>query len=653
MKYSKLIVATSSLLLLNGCLDKSDDKKVANAIKEQTQAISAQQNNVAKVSFTGLIVDSFDKKPLTSAIATVNVGDKAVVSDLAIVNGKLKVDDLPANSDIEVIIASKDNEYLTRAFFLNTGDGNSNAAVKDFGLFKVSKPKELKISLLETGSNNAIDKLTFVAYSHTGSGSTIENYKHVSRYDAVNKEYSITIPQDIDVNVQAQLDLNRDGKRDFTPEDANYLAGSHLLIRAANTRDPLTIYLESDVVASDITFRVSIVDSQARAIEGASLSINDRLNNLVQSTYDADTEQYVLNAKLSERIELQLPAFTANNIDYRSASVSIDHENGDLRVAINGSRNGNCCYTIPFSNEVALVVQPQVNINNDEVEVVNKSSEIDLVDGSFSAFYSQAVSVLSKDISITLNSGITVTKGDSSPDDLALPGTTIIKSGFNIPATHTMSLNNTRLTMKPTTPLTIAGDYHYEVLNIEIESTKKIVNLSDDRLVTSYYDRTKAFDINDVKLDNDNYTTLGNIITAKNTAGVSSSAIDSRRSVSLYFPDSINTLKSFTMRQASYIDNNSARTGVRTFTIVRNGQVNPSASATLSLANNENVITEDFPKHVDYGTALSDEQNLYRVSASLYLSDNKPGSTNSVSYSYAYETKDNVVKTGTITLPVQ
>lgn len=89
MKYSKLFITTTSLLLLNGCLDENNNNKdVAQAIDKQTEVISEQQSSEVSVTFHGLVVDAFDATPVNSALITVYVGTESVVEGLVAENGK-------------------------------------------------------------------------------------------------------------------------------------------------------------------------------------------------------------------------------------------------------------------------------------------------------------------------------------------------------------------------------------------------------------------------------------------------------------------------------------------------------------------------------------------------------------------------------------
>ncbi|MBA6329439.1 hypothetical protein H4J46_16045 [Colwellia sp. MB02u-6] len=656
MKYSKLFIATASLLFLNGCLDYNDDSKdVVQAINAQTAVISEQQTSEASVTFHGVVVDSFDDQPVISALITVYLGTETVVDGLIAINGVFEIATLPANSDIEVIISSNNEQFSRRAFFLNTGASTANVAIKDFGTFAVSEPQEVQISVLNSVDNSSVENLEFSAYSHVGSSSSTLKYKHTSTYDAVNGQYNITLPKHINTSVSAGLDFNRDGKVDLIPEYSNNLMGTDLYINSANSIDVLTVYVadNNDAVISDVEYRISILDSAANSIPSAELVIEDENNAMLKSVYDATTEQHVVLAKFSQQISLNMPAFSANGIHYQSASIRLYQQSEEeLEVSISGTYQ-NCCYSIPNSDTMTLVLLPRVTSNVSALEVVTKSQEIDSVNSIFKVFYSQGVSIPNASVSLVRTSGFTTVKGNDDSNDLILPGATLFTGGFNIATSHTVTLNNTKLEVIPESVLVLPGSYHYNVGNVEVISTEEVTDINDDSLFFTITNPNQTFDITDVKLDNENFTTKGIAITTVNTANEASTSSNSDRSVYFYLPASIHSLKNFTMRQLSITKDNVVRTDARSFTFINNGNVNNSRVGTVKLAENEVIVRDRMQVTVYTGTAQDDSQAVYRMSNYEYMSDNTPSSKNTISFEYAYETIAGDISTGAITIPVQ
>jgi len=655
LKYSKTLITGCSLLLLNGCLDVEDNNNnadVVQALNAQTAALENQQENENKVTFQALIIDSLNLTPVSSALVTVKVGSETVAEDLVVTDGKFEVSKLPANSDIEVIVSSAENAFVQRVFFMNTGDSGTGVAVKDFGVLEVSEPQEVQIAVLNNADNLAIDSLQFEAYSHVGSNSSFMEYKHTSTFDADLGIYSIIIPKDLVSSVFASVDVNKDGEADFEPESLS-LSGTRLYIQTRGLTDLLTVYLadavEEEVV--EVEYRISLVDESANVILGAEIiTIAD--SEVIQSTFDADTEQYVISADFDNNIELNVPAFTSGDVNYQSTSISFrDLNNGDLSVSVSGA-NSNCCYTIPNTEVIEIALIPRETNSSTNLEVVTKSIFPAPIDSSFSAFYSQAVTVPASSVSLTYRDGFSIVKGNDSADDVILPGTTLLTGGVEVPVTHTMSLNDTKLTVAPVTALTNIGSYEYSIGNIEVNATGEMGNVSDSLSFTLL--GNGVLDINDVKLDNENYTTNGVSITSANTAGELSSNSNYDRSVYFYLPTSIQGLENFTMRQLLVTEDNVQRTNVRNYTLVSNGYISSNYRVGLvQLASNENVVRDNLYRSTIYSTAQPDAQAIYRVRNYEYMSDKTSTSDNSIAFEYAYETKAGEISTGTIVIPVQ
>ncbi len=659
MKYTKFFITCASLLLLNGCLEVDDDNaEVAQAINAQTALIAEQQSSEPSVTFHGVVVDIFDDQPVSSALVSVNVGTETFVEELITTNGAFQITKLPANSDIDIIISSENDQFLTRVFFFNTGDSTANVAIKDLGLLAVSEPQDVQITVLNSEDNSSVATLELYAYSHVGTSSSMIKYKHSSVYDAVNEQYNIRVPKHINTVISANLDADRDGTIDFIPESSNYLYGTDLSISSANTINTLTLYVEDnndiDTVIPDVEYRVSIVDNNTKPIVTAELVLEDTNNRLVKSVYDSVTEQHVLSAKFSQQITLNMPAFTDNGIYYQSASITLYEEAGDKISVYTSGTNSNYSYDIPNAAIIELALVPNITSNVSALEVITKTQEIDSLDSSFTVFYSQGISIPAESISLVSTNGFSTVKGSDNADDFILPGTTLFTGELNMPASHTVSLNNTKLKITPASPLILPGEYKYTVSDVEVNSTNELVDIYDDTLAFTIVNSAEVFDINDVKLDNENFTTNGASITMVNTANQASTSSDNNGNVYFYLPTSINSLQNFTMRQLSVTEDNIASTAVYNFTFVDNGYVSASSYGTVKSAENENFIYEDMQINVITGSAQDDAQFVYRASNYyMYMSDNTATSANTVSFEYAYETISGEISTGVITLPVQ
>ena len=107
------------------------------------------------------------------------------------------------------------------------------------------------------------------------------------------------------------------------------------------------------------------------------------------------------------------------------------------------------------------------------------------------------------------------------------------------------------------------------------------------------------------------------------------------------------------LNQTGYVENNVPRLDFRAYSIVLNGQIQRNNKVILiSLAQNENLVTSELRRNVITSTALTNTDLIYRYGSLEYLADNKAGSTNNITFEYAYETLAGEIFTGTITLPV-
>jgi hypothetical protein len=659
LKYVNLVLITTSLCLLTACLEVEDDSNsdVAQAIQAQNEILSGTNPTTAEnstVALTGLIVNAVDNTEVSAANITVIAADVVIQENLVFTGGEFKIENLPSSSDITLIISSSDNRFLSRTFFMNTGYSNSVNTPNDYGTLIVSEATDVQVTVMNNTTGLPLPTLVFIAYSHSGNSSRANKYKHVSVYDAVNGVYNITLPKFINTGIRANLDLNGDGEVDFIPE-SNNLQDNDLYYPSANKQESLTIYVEDKMPLAEVEYRITLIDESANTILGADLTVTGSDGEKSTSTYDELTEQYVLSAKFANSSTIEIPSFTANDVVYRSSSVQLNLDDIEtLTVYVSGT-SGNNYYNIPYSNVVELAVMPRVLDNGSSaLEVIAVANKVDFVDHSFSVFYSQPITVSASSLSLTNTSGFTVIKGNDDSNDIVLAGTTIVSGNVDIPVTFETSLNDTKLTVTPVSTLTSGQDYNYEVNSLAVKATEKLVDVNGDSLSFSIEDNSDTFDINDIRLDNNNYKTNGVIITPTNSAGDSSSPYNYSRDAYLYLPTSINALQTLSLRSVSITQDGVNSNSIRDFNLVKNGNpYNAYAIGLVQLAENETLIRDNLNISIEIGSAQLDSQKVYRTSTNEYMSDNLVGSENSITFEYAYETKAGVVATGTLTIPVQ
>jgi hypothetical protein len=654
---------SASMCLLTACFEVKDDSNadVAAAIQAQNEILSETNTPYTpsdvnpSVALTGLIVNAFNGKEVSTANITVISADVVIHDSLVFESGEFKIEDLPSSSAITLIISSSDNSFLSRTFFVHTGYSNAANTANDLGMFEVSESVNVQVTVINKTTNLPFSALEFSAYSHKGISSRAVKYKHTSIYDEVNGVYNITLPKFINTGIRANLDVNGDGEADLIPELSGNLHDNDLYYPSANKQESLTIYVEDKMPLADVEYRITLIDESANTIVGADLTVTGTDGEKSTSTYDEVTEQYVLSAKFANFSTIEIPSFTANDVVYQSSSVQLNvSDNETLRVHVSGT-SGNNYYNIPYSNVVELAVMPSVvNYNTSTLEVVTASSKVNPVNQSFSVFYSQSIVASANSASLTNTSGFTVVKGNDDSNDIVLPGTTIVSGNVDIPVTFETSLNDTKLTVTPVSTLTSGQSYRYDINSLVVNATEQLVDVNGDSLSFDIESSSDAFDINDVRLDNNNYKTNGVTITTTNSAGDSSSPYNYNRNVYLYLPISIDALQTLSLRSVAITQDGASSNSITDYNLVRNGNpYNVSTLGLVQLAENETLIRNNLNISIEMGSAQPDIEKVYRTYTNEYLSDNLVGSENSITFEYAYETKAGVISTGVITIPVQ
>jgi len=327
---------------------------------------------------------------------------------------------------------------------------------------------------------------------------------------------------------------------------------------------------------------------------------------------------------------------------------------GNLSIYLDGAYN-NCCFTIPNTEVIDFALSPQVILGSETpLKVVLASSKVESSNDSFSAFYSQPIEVNAENITLINQQGFTVLKGNDDDNDLILPGATVITGGLSVPVTFSLSLNDTRLTVTPSNTLIAGESYKYDINAITNKESQEIDNIANDELSFSVdYDLDDVFTIEDIKLDNENFTTNGSAITVSNTAGEAANPTNSYNNVSLYLPNSINSLQNLTLRQVSYIKNGIASVAIEIYQVVVDGNVMAQDFGIVTLARNENHTSENNHRPIIVSSAQPETQKVYRRNTWEYFADNTNIETNTISFEYSFETKAGEVVTGNITIPVQ
>ncbi len=652
LKFMGLLIAS---VLLTACIEVEDDSNddVVDALQEQNEILQDQSEQTANpVTLYGSIIDLATDEAVSEATLRIKVGP-TWREPVTFQGVEFEIPDLPNNSEFELVISSPSGEFIDRTLFGGTRFGASGSEVyQDMGRLGVSSGIERSFAVLNAETNQPVEGLVFKGYSHIGDGTNYRQYAHTSSYDAGTGLYSITLPEYIGVSLRATLDFNDDGILEYFPESPQFRSGNDLYLTANTLNDLQTLYLVDSIVYQDIELRVSVIDSSAESISDLELTIDDHINNLVIGTFDTETQQYIFNVKFDSSIRIMAPAFSIGDINYSSSSINISRRT-DNSYSIYHSNAQNYVSYIVFGEPsvLDLALQPIETSPTFALEMVAKSDTVNPVDESFKIFYSSPIGLLPDSAKIIQEDVITIVKGNDDPNDLVLPGTTLItEEDVSVNVNTLLSLNDTLLTIAPATPLAPGFNYRYEVGNIVEQSSGVEADIHNDYI--SYSVKTDAaFNINELVLDNNNYTTNGTTIVTQNTAGDAASPTNNDRWVYLFLPPSVVNLQSFVLGKQVVVKDGTAENSIRTFEIVVDGQLRyQNESLVVSLAENE-TVNESIYRSIRPGTAVA-EGLWYFVTVGEYMSDNLNTSANEITFEYVYETLEGDVHNGTITLPV-
>lgn len=670
--FFKSTVIALSITYLTACLEVEDNNDaVVTALQEQND-ILAEQNAAQKsensVTVTGKINNLSTDSAAQSASLTIKVGNEWSEAVMVATDGSFELVNLPGNSDYTLLIKSNNNSFVERVYFGTTKTTVAGISFQNIGLLNVSEGQLFSYSILDSITNEHIPALELYASSRViqsnrfGAVSDAEDYYHTASFNAENFQYEIVLPKDISLSLYASLDIDNDGENDYRTETSSY---SSAIVEASKINEQSTVYLvDLQKTAQEIEFRISVLDAESNIIANQSLTIDDQTNGQLVSEFDEDTLQYVLTAKLSSSLKILSPAFSVEGQSYRSGYISISNNNDEIYVQTyiynqSGSYRS-FSYYLPLDSEtVDIVYQPQSAVSDvSDVELVFKSNNLSSINTEYKAYYSQPVAINADTvIGLKRKNVVSVTRGDDSSDDLVLAGATLLSvSDVDVTMVAGLSLNNTLLTINPYTSLLAGYQYQYVINDIVDSSTGALIDIVDDNSAVFDVESTDSFDINTLKLDNNNYYTNAELIKSENTAGEASNYSYGSNSSYLIIPEiATQQLKSLTIHKRLVTSQGSSESDFDAWQVIDNGQFNysPSKGYAFSTATNEEVYNEtgNVLRYIYKGMGISDGK-VRQLNISEYLYDNTEASESSITFEYSYETRDGVVSAGIIVLPV-
>lgn len=663
----KIVLAVSAALSLSGCLeveDNNNNDNVVAALEAQNQLLQNQIDaNVAPINLSATIKGATADVDLSDAQVSIKFAGEWS-APVNITSAKLLLTKQAANSDFLLKVTSPSAAFVSMTFKGMTKTSSQGQIIsQDLGEILVGKPKEKQLTLLQTGKNSYVENLElYPQYVVNNSSPYYSPYKlellqpeSLAVYTKETGEYKLVLPEGISTELHAKLDVDSDGVNDFELELGQNGSATKLL-SANKVWAENTLYLKEVNQLREYNLRLSLLDGEGSTLEGARVSTNDNDNGNAYFAYDAATSQYVLDTRYRGYLTVKIPSFTVGDVSYTSAEMTISPTDFDkqYRVQVSGNQ---------YQSFVTEVVDGKLNLVVGLSAFSYQSPSITALsqkvkDNKLDVFYSAPVELIKvngKQVSVTLASvnALKVIPGNTTNDQGVLPGSTSVKrDNKTLESQVSLTLNGTKLTATPTSATLEDGEYEYRVGKLVNVISGQEEDVSNDNINALNVYKT-SFSINDVVLDNVNYTTNGALIVAKNTADVAVSCgwCGGSSSVRVYFPLSINSLSDLTLTMTSYTANGVNIAANNVIQVVQSGYLgNVNKQYLLKAAQNENITYDSISPL--RGTSLESGYK-YSSYAYLYLEDDTASRANSATFDYSYTTKAGERKTGTITLNVK
>ncbi|WP_191145138.1 hypothetical protein [Neiella litorisoli] len=659
------------VLPLTACLDDDNDNKdVVAALEQQNALLEEQIKNekeqneqqapviVNSVTLYTSVVDAADYADAGPVIVHFKEGPmwrEAIEFD----TGEILITDIKPMSDYEMVISSPTDAFMRRAVFGKTQDSSTENSYQQLDAVMVSPPVQKSIKIINVNSDKAIDDLQLKAYSNIGEGGlSAETYAHPAIYDAATESYNFILPQDLDVIVYGSLDPDGDGEANYEIEYGAYDSYRHEFHFYASSMQPdaeigvRSLQDDEPVTYTELQVRLSVLDENGNAVNAAEVAISDELNGELAAQFDAEQQQYVLDSKLNSSLSVNISAFESDGVFYGSSSVYIyPRDNGSFDITTSGNRYEYRYTSYATDGAIDLIIGPNQSSPTSALEVT-AVADVSGANYQASIYYSSPIALLEGSTSLVQQDVWQVTYGNSDDNDLILPGTTAYRIvDVEVPHSAELMLNNTRLVLSSDLSLAEGYEYSYQVNEIEDSVATVRKNLYDDH-VDFYSPVTSEFSIDDIVLDNRNYWSNGSELVPVNTAGIAANAYERRDSAYLHFPESIASLKNFTLSKVIIVEDGVAENSFSSYQIVSGGNIWISSALALPIAANENLVRDGNNYMATIRGTTLPEGRWYYVGVSSYINDDKESSENSITFDYSFETMDGEIKTGTITLSV-
>jgi hypothetical protein len=664
-KISKVFAVGLAVTAVSGCFeveDKNDDS-VAAALQAQNDILQGQLATTENpISLFGKVIMEEDPSLTVAATIKVKVGNEWRES--IAVNGEFTIEELPVNSDIQILVESENDEFMSRMFYGKTVTvEQGQTAMQSVGDLEVSEGVVKTYSILDAETDESVEGIVFEynpssAFSNVSIISGLDDYIIRSSYDEQTQLYTITIPKDLNYAVTADRDIDGDGIVDFTPQNFSYYGSNSVILTASEALQLETMLVDITTAYMPVELRLSVIDRAGTYLPNIEFFASDQFLGPLDVTYDPGTEEYVFNYQSSGRVILNMPSFqTEDEVTYRSASVDIrSSTDTEMTVYTSGFAN-NPNRTVEVVDGIAsMVVQAALESSNSSY-ISTISSIVDEEDEySLKQFYSAPIGLAEDSVRLERRNVFKVIRGNESTTDIVAAGTTKLgNTTESVAITNSLSHGETFLTSRPDEDL-VGGEYQYDV---DVLINKQSGLEFDPRRSESFEIETPveelpAFNINDIRLDNNNGTTNGTIIVAENTAGEASTTTNNSSTARLYFPLSIQTLDFFELNLVSYVRNGSSTISTRNIRVVDEDNIFVNERNLVTLATNETIESfTGYGTNADTNTSLEEGLWFYSSNSGFWAADNTGTSVNTATYRYIYRVEGEADSVeGTITLPV-
>lgn len=664
-KISKVFAVGLAVTAVSGCFeveDKNDDS-VAAALQAQNDILQGQLTTTENpISLFGKVI--MEEEPSLTVAATIKVKVGNEWRESIAVNGEFTIEELPVNSDIQILVESENDEFMSRMFYGKTVTvEQGQTAMQSVGDLEVSEGVVKTYSILDAETDESVEGIVFEynpssAFSNVSIISGLDDYIIRSSYDEQTQLYTITIPKDLNYAVTADRDIDGDGIVDFTPQNFSYYGSNSVILTASEALQLETMLVDITTAYMPVELRLSVIDRAGTYLPNIEFFASDQFLGPLDVTYDPGTEEYVFNYQSSGRVILNMPSFqTEDEVTYRSASVDIrSSTDTEMTVYTSGFAN-NPNRTVEVVDGIAsMVVQAALESSNSSY-ISTISSIVDEEDEySLKQFYSAPIGLAEDSVRLERRNVFKVIRGNESTTDIVAAGTTKLgNTTESVAITNSLSHGETFLTSRPDEDL-VGGEYQYDV---DVLINKQSGLEFDPRRSESFEIETPveelpAFNINDIRLDNNNGTTNGTIIVAENTAGEASTTTNNSSTARLYFPLSIQTLDFFELNLVSYVRNGSSTISTRNIRVVDEDNIFVNERNLVTLATNETIESfTGYGTNADTNTSLEEGLWFYSSNSGFWAADNTGTSVNTATYRYIYRVEGEADSVeGTITLPV-